>query len=289
MKKTNRTSLYTAVVLSPLLAFAVGCAGSNDLPKLPDDPENEIINPDGGSKPTPAPTATPAPSPTPAPTATPKPSPTPKPSATPTPKPTASPTPKPTATPQPTPTPGSDGVLSKYQHLDPDHVVPTDLLRAALVYYDANQSRFANRSVIAVIDFAKRSNLHRLFIIDMKDGSVWSMPTAHGKGSDADHDGYAEKFSNTPGSNASSLGVYRGAETYYGSNGLSLRLDGLSSTNSNARSRAIVIHGADYVRDQNVIQGRSWGCPAVPHAYRDEVMATLKGGTLIYAGLSTSK
>ncbi|MCP5916770.1 murein L,D-transpeptidase catalytic domain family protein, partial [Klebsiella pneumoniae] len=75
----------------------------------------------------------------------------------------------------------------------------------------------------------------RFFIVDMNSGSVWPLHVAHGKGSDSNHDGYAEKFSNTSGSNASSLGYYITAETYNGSNGYSLRLDGMSSTNSNAR------------------------------------------------------
>lgn len=254
---------YTFSFLLPLVAVALTACGQpqQDLPVLPDDPGSEAAPPTKETVPTPVP----------------------KPGQTP------SPSPSPQPTPAPTPAPGGgsdDGALSKYQHLDPERLVPTNLLREAVVYFDANQSRFANKSVITVIDFSKRSSERRLFIIDMKTGAVWAMPTAHGKGSDPDGDGYAQYFSNVSGSNASSLGFYRGAETYIGSNGLSLRMDGLSATNSNARSRAIVIHGADYVRDEKVIQGRSWGCPAVPHPYRDRVMATLKGGSLIYAGLS---
>ena len=60
---------------------------------------------------------------------------------------------------------------------------------------------------------------------------------------------------------------------------------GLSSTNSNVRARAIVIHGASYVQESSVIQGRSWGCPAVAMENRDTVVKALKGGSLIYAVL----
>ena len=140
---------------------------------------------------------------------------------------------------------------------------------------------------MTVIDFAKRSSQNRFFVITIKTGSVWAIRTAHGKGSDAEHDGYAEKFSNVPNSNASSLGAYIAAETYYGSHDLSLRLDGKSSTNSKARERAIVIHGASYVQEANVIQGRSWGCPAVSMPNRDKVVNTLKGGSLVFAGLGS--
>lgn len=182
-----------------------------------------------------------------------------------------------------------ESTLAKYDHLDPKRVVPTNLLKKAVLYYDANSSKFANKNVISVIDFSARSTQARFFVINMSTGSVWSMHVAHGKNSDLDHDGYATSFSNTSGSNQSSLGVYRAAETYYGSHGLSLRLDGLSSTNSNARARAVVIHGADYVQDKSVVQGRSWGCPAISMANRDKLVNTLKSGSMIYAGLSAKE
>lgn len=57
----------------------------------------------------------------------------------------------------------------------------------------------------------------------------------------------AEKFSDIPHSNQSSLGFYKTAETYFGKHGLSLRLDGLEKgINDKARQRAIVIHSAKY-------------------------------------------
>jgi hypothetical protein len=174
-------------------------------------------------------------------------------------------------------------ILSKYSYLDPNHVVPTKALADAVVYYEANKAKFANRNYISIINFAQSSKTARFYIVDLNSGGVWPIHVAHGKGSDADHDGYAEKFSNVSGSNASSLGFYKTAETYSGNHGLSLKLDGLSSTNSNVRARAIVIHGASYVQEKSVIQGRSWGCPAVDMAIRTKVVTALKGGSLIYA------
>lgn len=174
-------------------------------------------------------------------------------------------------------------VLQKYDHLDPQRVVPTAALKKAVLYYDQHKSKFKNKKVMSLIDFSQSSSKKRWHFIDMDSGEVFSLHVSHGKGSDSNHDGYAEKFSNVSGSNASSLGFYLTAETYNGSNGYSLRLDGLSSTNSRARSRAIVVHGASYVKDSSVIQGRSWGCPAVSHANRDRVINLIKGGSLIYA------
>lgn len=177
-------------------------------------------------------------------------------------------------------------ILAKYDYLDPGHIVPTDLLQKAVTYYDTNLAKIANQNYLSVINFAARSTQARFFIIDMKTGKVWAIHTSHGKGSDPDFDGYATAFSNTSGSNKSSLGIYKTAETYTGAHGLSLRLDGLSSTNSNVRARAIVIHGATYVEESAVVQGRSLGCPAVAMANRDKVIAELKGGSIIYAGLA---
>lgn len=178
------------------------------------------------------------------------------------------------------------GILAKYPHLDPERIVPTALLEKAVIYFDTNKSKIANKNYISVIDFSKKSSKPRFFVVDMKTGAVWAVRTSHGKGSDANHDGFAEKFSNVSGSNASSLGIYKTAETYQGGNGYSLRLDGMSSTNSNARRRLIVIHGANYVQESNVIQGRSSGCPAVDHGIRDKLINRIKGGSVIFAGLS---
>lgn len=176
-----------------------------------------------------------------------------------------------------------DSILKNYDHLDPQRLVPYKALREALIFFHQNKSRFTNTNYISVINFSQSSKEKRFYIINMSSGNVWALRTAHGKGSDGNHDGYADKFSNVAGSNASSLGVYRAAETYIGKHGLSLKLDGLSPTNSNARARAVVIHGASYVQESNVIQGRSWGCPAVALEHRDAVIKYLKGGSMIYA------
>lgn len=171
-----------------------------------------------------------------------------------------------------------------YSHLDPDGLVPKNLLSEALNFYQQNQAKIQNPKLMGIIDFKAHNSNERFFLIDMQSGFVETYLTAHGKNSDPDFDGYATKFSNVDGSLMSSLGFYLTAESYYGSNGYSLRLDGLSSTNSNARARAIVIHGADYVSPGGKI-GRSFGCPALEDRYHQDVIDRLKGGTLLFAGL----
>jgi hypothetical protein len=173
--------------------------------------------------------------------------------------------------------------LDKYAHLDPSHEVPASLLSRALAYYDANSSKIRNKNFISIIDFKQHSSKERFYLINMSTGHVERYATAHGKNSDPDHDGYATIFSNTPSSEMSSLGFYLAAETYEGGKGYSLKLDGLSSTNSNARSRAIVIHPADYVYSTGEKIGRSWGCPALEPRFSADIINQIKGGSLIYA------
>lgn len=170
-----------------------------------------------------------------------------------------------------------------------DGQVPGDLKRKALEYFNANPDKIKNRNYIGIVDFASHSSKARFFILDVQSGAVHAMHVAHGSGSDADADGYATKFSNVPNSKASSLGFYVTGALYSGSHGKSMRLHGLSSTNSNALSRAVVVHESNYVQEANMRQGRSFGCLAVATTEIRKVLNSLSGGALIYAGLSNSE
>ena len=181
-------------------------------------------------------------------------------------------------------------ILSKYSHFDPKRLINTKLLKAATLYFHKNKSQFANQKALTIIDFSIHSSKKRFYLMNVATGEVWNTYTAHGAGSDPgsfdDSSGFAEVFSNTPQSNATSIGPYMTDVTYQGKHGYSLRLKGLASTNSNAYSRAIVIHGASYVLDEARKQGRSQGCPALPMEYHEKVIDLIKGGSLIYAGAS---
>jgi hypothetical protein len=77
-------------------------------------------------------------------------------------------------------------------------------------------------------------------------------------------------------------------DTYVGSNGYSLRLDGLEpGFNSRARERAIVMHGAPYVDAAFAAKqgrlGRSWGCPALREAVARQVIDLVRDGGVIFA------
>lgn len=121
--------------------------------------------------------------------------------------------------------------------------------------------------ILTVIDFSLPSTAKRMWIIDPEKGEILlNSVVSHGRNSG---DLLAKSFSNQPESYMSSLGFYKTAETYSGKHGYSLRLDGLEKGfNDQARNRAIVIHGADYAREEFAKSagrlGRSLGCPAIP-------------------------
>jgi hypothetical protein len=175
-------------------------------------------------------------------------------------------------------------VLALYKRVDKENSIPKVLRERAIAFYHVNLAQIPNKKRISIIDYSRHSKQKRMWIVNMDTGAVWAMHVAHGKGSDDNHDGYADKFSNQDRSNATSLGFYLTGDQYRGKWGLSMYLDGLSPTNSNARARKIVLHGAPYVREAEVRQGRSWGCPAVSMENRNRVVQILSGGTIMYAG-----
>lgn len=139
---------------------------------------------------------------------------------------------------------------------------------------------------LAVIDYSKPSTQPRLWVFDLNNRKLlYRELVAHGRNSG---DNYPQRFSNTLGSLQSSLGLFRTLDTYSGSNGYSLRMDGLEAgVNDKALERAIVMHGAPYVDAQTANKqgrlGRSWGCPALRSGVARQVIDTLKGGQFIFS------
>lgn len=139
--------------------------------------------------------------------------------------------------------------------------------------------------VLTVIDFSLPSTAKRLWIIDPEKGEILlNSVVAHGRNSG---ELMANAFSNQPESFKSSLGFYQTAETYTGKHGYSLRLDGLEKGfNDQARNRAIVIHGADYAREEFAASvgrlGRSLGCPALPSELSAKAINLIKDGSLLF-------
>jgi hypothetical protein len=156
--------------------------------------------------------------------------------------------------------------------------------RAAMVQHAAH---IVNRERLALVDFSRASAEARLFIMHLPSGQGMQMLVAHGRGSDPEHSGWLNWFSNNPGSLASSRGAYLTAARYNGVHGDAQRLIGLDPDNSNADPRAIVIHGADYVSEDLILSqgklGRSEGCFALRRDDISMALSLLGEGTLIYA------
>ncbi len=141
-------------------------------------------------------------------------------------------------------------------------------------------------SRLTVIDYSRPSTEPRLWVFDLGRGKLlFEERVAHGKGTGED---LALHFSNRLGSHRTSLGLFRTADTYLGSNGYSLRLHGLEpGVNDRAYERAIVMHGAPYVSAAAVHKlghlGRSWGCPAVRPAIARRLIDEIREGQLIFS------
>jgi hypothetical protein len=166
----------------------------------------------------------------------------------------------------------------------PDGIDPQLFARAKAAL---DSHRIAARDTIGVVDFSKPSSEPRFHLVDLASGTADSYRVAHGRGSDPDHSGFVERFSNDFGSYASSNGTYVTGDYYDGKYGLSLRVDGLDWSNNNAEARAIVIHNAWYAEDDMIPLhgklGRSEGCFAMSRENQYKVMSRLAGGRMIYA------
>lgn len=143
------------------------------------------------------------------------------------------------------------------------------------------------RDIAGIADFAQQSALPRFHFANLENGTVRSFYVAHGRGSDPEHCGYLQSFSNVMGSNATSRGAYLTCEWYNGKYGTSIRLEGLDQDNSQALQRAIVMHPASYAAPSMIATygklGRSEGCFAMAPEQFNEALWHLSGGRLLYA------
>ena len=150
----------------------------------------------------------------------------------------------------------------------------------------ARSGEIQSPATLTVIDYSQPSIEPRLWVYDLTSGALlFRELVAHGRNTG---DNLAERFSDTPDSRQSSLGLFVTADTYVGSNGYSLRLDGLEpGFNTHARERAIVMHGAAYVDAAHASRfgrlGRSWGCPALRHGIARNVIDTIRGGGVVFS------
>lgn len=125
-----------------------------------------------------------------------------------------------------------------------------------------------NTKVALFVDMSRHSGRRRFVAWDMEHNvPIFTCPVSHGSGAMESHvrSAYA-RFSNKDGSHLSSLGYALVAERYIGRYGVAYRLDGLSTTNSNLRSRCVVLHGWEHTTSLPIwplSTVGSFGCPVL--------------------------
>lgn len=159
-------------------------------------------------------------------------------------------------------------------------------------YYLLDHHWLNKTNILSICDLSQSSRNKRLYILDMEQRKVLvNTYVAHGRNSGQE---YARYFSNNPSSHKSSLGFYITQGTYYGNNGLSLRVRGMErGFNDRAGGRNIVVHGSQYVGpdflDMNRFCGRSYGCPAVPADESEAIIDLIKEGSCLFIYHPTKK
>ncbi|WP_271164813.1 murein L,D-transpeptidase catalytic domain family protein [Brevundimonas intermedia] len=188
----------------------------------------------------------------------------------------------------PPPAPVVEALVVTPPPLDPRGHVRKELMERAMAALDIHHRKIPLRDRMYLVDFKKFSGEERLYEVDLIAGEVKVLRTCHGRGSDPSHTGYAQRFSNTPDSNMSSVGAYATAGAGWGAQqGPNVLLDGLEYTNDKARERAIIIHGADYADPDFLARegklGRSYGCFSVAHTDLPELRERMGEGRLLFA------
>lgn len=166
------------------------------------------------------------------------------------------------------------------------NIKKTVLKTALTAYKHATDEGNVKKHILTVIDYSLPSSQKRMWIFDLeKHKMLYNTFVAHGKNSGMT---VAKHFSNKSHSLESSIGTFITKNSYVGSKGYSLNLEGLEKGfNDNAFIRRVVMHGAWYV-DQSFIKsagraGRSWGCPAVATVLARPIINAIKGGSIIFA------
>lgn len=179
-------------------------------------------------------------------------------------------------------------IEQEVQHLssiDPD-LKPEVLKMALNAYKTALDQGAVKKQLLTVIDYSLPSSKQRMWIFDLtKDELLYKLNVAHGRNSGMTTPNH---FSNRNSSKESSLGTFVTKDTYIGSKGYSLNLQGLEKGfNDHAYSRRVVIHGAWYVEPDFIKKagraGRSWGCPSIAKSLAKPVINAIKGGSVIFA------
>lgn len=155
---------------------------------------------------------------------------------------------------------------------------------AALLSYC--HERGYNTDIALFIDLSRHSGRRRFVAWDFKaQRPIFSCPVSHGSGSERSHvrSAYA-RLSNEDGSHLSSLGRALIGERYEGRYGTAYRLDGLDATNSNLRSRCVVLHSWEHTTSYPIWPRAtvgSFGCPVLSRTMFSRLDTLLQSHTKV--------
>ncbi|MBQ8493046.1 MAG: murein L,D-transpeptidase catalytic domain family protein [Alistipes sp.] len=152
--------------------------------------------------------------------------------------------------------------------------------RAASLYDYCRREGY-NTHIALLVDLSRHSGRRRFVVWDFERGvPIFMCPVSHGSGSERSHQRSAYACtSNDDGSHLSSVGRALVAERYEGSYGVAYRLDGLDATNSNLRSRCVVLHGWEHTTSRPIwplATVGSFGCPVLSRRMMAAVDELLK-------------
>ena len=159
------------------------------------------------------------------------------------------------------------------------NITPIDIDKRIVELRSYCRTHGYNTNYGILVDYSKHSLKKRFFVVDLNNGNVvMKCLCGHGRGGESTI--LKGDFSNVAGSYCSSLGHYRiGRERkMYKLPAMAFELDGLDNTNSNARSRAILLHKS--------FGPMSLGCVTVSLSRYNKVAELLhsqSGGVILWA------
>ncbi len=123
-----------------------------------------------------------------------------------------------------------------------------------------------------LVNMSLKSGKKRFYVVDLQTMTIVNSGlAAHGRGEERFT--FEKYFSNSPGSNCTSIGRYKIGKSYQGQFGLAYKLHGLDSTNNNAFKRFVVLHAMGCISyDETKLPiCQSEGCPAVSPQFLEEI------------------
>ncbi|OQP49332.1 hypothetical protein A4H97_28755 [Niastella yeongjuensis] len=128
-----------------------------------------------------------------------------------------------------------------------------------------------------LINMGMKSGKKRFFVIDLSSMVIIDRGiVSHGRGREPQTPN--KTYSNVPGSNCTSLGIYEVGKSDTSVGGASYKLYGLQESNSNASKRSIVLHAMDTIPENEMEHPifQSKGSPTISNTFLNEVSTIIK-------------